>query len=196
MTTIPSNYLQKIPFEVIACSGFDEDHPPEQLSLATTLSPGWQSERFCLFPQALILAFKPGKIRIQKLQILLHQYKIPKRIEFFIGQSLEKNYSFFETSLDSSVGLSLPDIEFKRLGFVNFQDNSKNDYKMRELKSIHLSAEGTHLKVVLDKCFINPLNLYNQASFFSKKKFKKNGIVVTQNVKGRNCRVKRYWRDY
>ena len=116
---------------------------------------GWQSERFCLFPQAIIFAFEHGQCRIQKIQILIHHFKIPSKLEFYIGRAAQDSSSPQNTDEE-------PDIQFKRLGYVDLQDNSENFYKVRELKSIHVDAEGTHLKIVLHKCFINSLNLYNQ----------------------------------
>ena len=40
--------------------------------------------------------------------------------------------------------------------------NDKTDFKARELKSVHVDAEGTFIKFVLHKNFVNKQNLYNQ----------------------------------
>ena len=34
----------------------------------------------------------------------------------------------------------------------------------RELKSVYIKARGAFLKLIIHKCFINPLNLFNQVS--------------------------------
>jgi centrosomal protein CEP104 len=67
--------LVKIPFVVDKCSSYDSGYPP-----LDQLSKGWQSERFCIFPQ--ILTFKFTEIwKLMKIQILIHHFKIPSRIE-------------------------------------------------------------------------------------------------------------------
>ena len=151
------NCIKKLPISILASSGYDEDFPPEGLMLDyhSALAKGWQSERFCIFPQALILALDQGKCRIRKIQILSHHFKIPRRLEFFVGQATGDSTS------------KNPEIDFVRLGYVNLQDNSDNQFKVRELKSIHVDVEGTHLKIVIHKCHINPLNLYNQVRLFN-----------------------------
>ena len=154
--------IQKLPFHVLASSGFDEDFPPEGLCMDhSPLAKGWQSERFCIYPQALILAFNHGSCRIQKIQILGHHFKIPKRLEFHIGQA-EQDPAHPDDPFNET-----PNIEFKKLGYVQMQDNSDNNFKVRELKSIHVDAEGTHLKILIHKCHINSLNLYNQTGIIA-----------------------------
>jgi centrosomal protein CEP104 len=51
---------------------------------------------------------------------------------------------------------------FTKLGHVSIEDNDKNQYKARELKTIHIDTRASYLKITMFKCHINPLNLYNQ----------------------------------
>ncbi|KAJ1569417.1 hypothetical protein HK096_003182 [Nowakowskiella sp. JEL0078] len=53
-------------------------------------------------------------------------------------------------------------VEFTRLGFVTLNDNQNTGYKARELKSVHVDAEGTYLRILVHKCHLNAINLYNQ----------------------------------
>lgn len=46
--------------------------------------------------------------------------------------------------------------------YVELSSNERTDYKARELKSVHVDAEGTFLKLVLHKNFLNRLNMCNQ----------------------------------
>lgn len=149
-----SSNLVKLPFSILAVSGYEENYPPEGLIDQAYQSQGWQTERFCIFPQSIILAFNFGKCRIRKIQLLINEFKIPKKIDFFAGNVDSDNRD------QTSNGI--PTIEFHRLGFINLNDNSQNSFKSRELKSIHVDFEATHLKISLHKNFINTLNLYNQ----------------------------------
>jgi centrosomal protein CEP104 len=132
--------LVKLPFSILAVSGHDENFPAD--GLVSNLE--WQSDRFCIFPQSIILSFDNGKCRVKKIQLLLHEYKIPREIEFFPGIMHDTG------------------IVFKSLGVINLDDNSLHSYRSRELKSIHVDFEATHLKISLQKNYINTLNLYNQ----------------------------------
>ena len=147
-----SSKLVKLPFSILAVSGYEENYPPE--GLINSGSQGWQTERFCIFPQTVILAFDFGQCRIKKIQLLVHEFKIPRQVEFLAG-AIDSN--------DLSNGT--PKLHFQKLGVVDLVDNSHNSYKSRELKSIHVDFEATHLKVILYKNYINALNLYNQVLY-------------------------------
>lgn len=173
-------HIQKLPFDIVASSGSDEDHPAEGLMAEyhSTMVSGWQSERFCSWPQGLIVQLQHGNCRIQKIQVLIHNFKIPQRLEFFVGKTVDEesppdgaaeaaegqlqNISNTKDKSASSEDNEASLIEFKRLGYVNLVDNAGNSYKVRELKSIHVNVEGTHIKIIVHKCHINALNLYNQ----------------------------------
>lgn len=46
--------------------------------------------------------------------------------------------------------------------YVSLSDNEKTDYKARELKSVHVDAVGTHLRLTFHRNYASPHNLYNQ----------------------------------
>lgn len=46
------------------------------------LGPGWTSQRFCVYPQSIIIQF-PSRVRAKKLEFLFHEKKIPSRVELF-----------------------------------------------------------------------------------------------------------------
>ena len=48
------------------------------------------------------------------------------------------------------------------LSYIELASNERSDFKARELKSVHIDAEGLFLKLVLHKNYLNRLNLYNQ----------------------------------
>ncbi|KAJ3128714.1 hypothetical protein HK098_003706 [Nowakowskiella sp. JEL0407] len=166
--------------------------------------------RFCLYPQTLVLKFAPGHCRIRKIQVLFHHFKIPTKIEFFIGTTNTLRHSISQQTLRQRRHISTPNlfrksnnypwnegesdsfgndlgelngrqnitdpitlnntpdnVQYTKLGFVTLNDNSQTGYKARELKSVHVDAEGTYLRISISKCHINALNLYNQVGIIA-----------------------------
>ena len=56
---------------------------------------------------------------------------------------------------------------YTRLGYVELSSNERTDFKARELKSVHVDAEGLFLKLVLHKNHVNRSNLYNQVGIIA-----------------------------
>ena len=69
-------------FKIIYCSGEDPKYPVTELLDPTVNSKGWQSEKFCQYPQEIILQFA-GTVYLSQLQFLSHQAKISSKIELF-----------------------------------------------------------------------------------------------------------------
>lgn len=149
--------MKKISFEVASCSSFDQDFAPNELLVQNhnPMTKGWQSSRFCVYPQVITIKLTPGNCIIRKIQMLAHHFKISTKVEVQIGK--------MESSLSTKLIQSEYDsIDYEKLGFVTFSDNFESGYRARELKSINLEAEGSHLRFLIHKCHINSLNLYNQ----------------------------------
>lgn len=130
--------------------------------------------RFCLYPIELIIQFNK-KIVLKKVQILSHQYLIASKIEFYIGDTSETDdhYGSFESAKYTRLGWvffvffqNLKNYHISR--YVELSSNEKTDLKARELKSVHVDAEGLFLKLVLHKNFLNRLNVYNQVPYWEK----------------------------
>lgn len=51
--------------------------------------------------------------------------------------------------------------------YVELSSNERTEFKARELKSVHVDAEGLYLKLVLHKNHVNRLNLYNQVGIIA-----------------------------
>ncbi len=59
-------------------------------------------------------------------------------------------------------------IEIKiNFSYVELSSNERTEFKARELKSVHVDAEGTFLKLVVHKNFVNKLNTYNQVGLIA-----------------------------
>ena len=136
--------MPKLPFNIISVSGEDPDYPAEDLNESSPESKGWQSARFCEYPQELVLEFLTG-VRIQQLQLLSHQSKITSKIEILMGS-----------------GDELSRAEFQHLGHLSMDDNQRSGHRAQELKSVFIDASGKWLKLKFHKCYINKYNLYNQ----------------------------------
>ena len=126
----------------------DPDYPARELHFHTPQTRGWQCARFSKFPQELVLRLD-HPARIHQIQLLSHEYKIATKIELFTGLLPPG-----ETSLDRAI--------MRRLGHLSFDPNTASGHQARELKSVHVNVDAAILRVVVHKCHVNKLNIYNQ----------------------------------
>ncbi|XP_051525532.1 centrosomal protein of 104 kDa-like isoform X3 [Myxocyprinus asiaticus] len=141
----------KIGFTVISWSGHEENSSAKKLMVHAPTVNGWRSNRFCLFPQEITLQLVE-RCRIKKLQLLAHQYLIPSKIEFHIGDRLPEPSSPQQAQ------------SLHRLGYVSLSDNEKTGFRARELKSVHVDAVGAYLKLTFHRNHVNQYNIYNQVA--------------------------------
>lgn len=139
----------KLLFKVTHASGQDDICRASELNYHSPLTKGWQSARYCLYPQDIIINLEK-RSRIRKIQVLAHQHLIPTKIEFFVGD------------VPDGMPVVLDNARYTRLGYVSLSDNEKTGFKARELKSVQVDAVGCFLKLNIHKNHINKHNLYNQ----------------------------------
>uniref|UniRef100_A0A8C7HCD8 Centrosomal protein of 104 kDa n=1 Tax=Oncorhynchus kisutch TaxID=8019 RepID=A0A8C7HCD8_ONCKI len=142
---------RKIGFTLVSSSGHEDNFSAKELMVHAPTVNGWRSARFCPYPQQVTLQL-PERSRVRKLQLLAHQYLISGKIEFHIGDRLLEA---------DSPGLSG---HLRRLGYVSLSDNEKTGFKARELKSVHVDAIGTYLRITFHRNHVNRYNLYNQVA--------------------------------
>ncbi|CAF2057327.1 unnamed protein product [Rotaria magnacalcarata] len=142
---------RKIHFQVAHSTSSDEQHPASELNHHGPLVNGWQSSRFSIYPQEIILQLE-NYVRLRRIQLLSHQHLIASKIEFFMG----------DCTSDESV--TLENARYTRLGYIELSSNERTGFKARELKSIHIDAEGIFIKLVIHKNYANRSNMYNQVS--------------------------------
>ena len=95
--------MSKIKFQVIHCSGEDPEYPAKELNNHSPHTRGWQSLRFCEYPQEIGLQLLTrGPREVAQLQILSHQSKIASKIEIYVG-----------------VGNDYHDASYQRLGHLS-----------------------------------------------------------------------------
>eukprot|EP00240_Pyramimonas_obovata_P012838 CAMPEP_0118939966 /NCGR_PEP_ID=MMETSP1169-20130426/30302_1 /TAXON_ID=36882 /ORGANISM="Pyramimonas obovata, Strain CCMP722" /LENGTH=261 /DNA_ID=CAMNT_0006884353 /DNA_START=264 /DNA_END=1045 /DNA_ORIENTATION=+ len=143
----------KLQFKVVNSSGEDPDSPARELHHHSPQSRGWQCPRFAKFPQELTLQLSSPAM-LSQIQILSHEHKIASKIEIYVGtlQPGETDYR---------------QCRMKRLGYLSFDSNEKSAFKARELKSVHVNTAAHVMRLVLHKCHINKLNIYNQVGIIA-----------------------------
>jgi centrosomal protein CEP104 len=146
-------------YKVSAASSEDSSHPARELQGFHAHSRGWQSSHWCEYPQALVLQFQ-GRVSVQQVQLLSHQFKIASQVELFIG-TLPHGV---EPPANGTEGAS-----FVRLGHFSLDSNERSKYQARELKTVYVpqATEGHYLRLVLHKCHVNEHNLHNQVGLLA-----------------------------
>lgn len=138
--------MAKLPFVVLSATGEDAEYSAQELNTHASSTRGWQSRRFCDYPQELIFLVNRGEnCCISQLQILSHEHKIPSKVEVFTG-----------------TGEDYATCAFQRLGFITFDSNEETNFQARELKSVKMNSTASFIKLILHPCHINKVNLFNQ----------------------------------
>lgn len=125
------------------CSSEDPNFPGTELNKHDV--KGWQSAKFCEYPQEIGLQLEGGDPQIAYIQYLSHQTKIASKVEIFLGQG-----SRYETA------------SFRRLGYLSLDTNERTDYKARELKTVYVDRSANFVRLILHKNHMNPFNNFNQ----------------------------------
>lgn len=149
-----TNAAARIKFRIIACTGEDPEYPFTELLSQSPSSKGWQSPRFCDYPQEMTLQFN-APTKIKQIQFLSHQSKISSKIELFA----------FMPNLNAVMPNT--DFKWKKLGYLSLDANERSNFQARELKSVFLDAPALYIKVVFHKCHVNKYNLFNQVGLIA-----------------------------
>ncbi|XP_024402111.1 uncharacterized protein [Physcomitrium patens] len=142
-----------IPFAVVSCSSQDEDFPVSELN-NDALGRGWQSSRFCLFPQEIVLELQHPS-RIINMQLLCHEFMIPSKVEIFVSMINPHVHS------SDTVG------QMKRLGYFSLDPNDRSNHQARELKSVYVDSSAATIRLLLHNCYTNKLNIFNQVGLMA-----------------------------
>ena len=96
---------------------------------------GWQSQRFCLYPQELILQFQ-CPVHINQIKLLAHETKIASKVELFSympGAEDMPGISNLVTPANSNQ-------IFNRIGHFSLDNNESSGFQSRELKTVHMGV--------------------------------------------------------
>ena len=161
------NYYEKstdpplLNYSVIGSSSEDDEHPLYSL-ISPDKNDGWCSSPFCKYPQEILIQLNnPSKL--SQMNITLHEYKIPSKIDFYYYYPNQKNKE--EEKFDYN------NIPFIKIGYIIPNTNEKLNFKLREFKKIKINQNALYIKLILHKNFINLENRYNQVSIISIKFF-------------------------
>ena len=157
------NYYEKstdpplLNYSVIGSSSEDDEHPLYSL-ISPDKNDGWCSSPFCKYPQEILIQLNnPSKL--SQMNITLHEYKIPSKIDFYYYYPNQKNKE--EEKFDYN------NIPFIKIGYIIPNTNEKLNFKLREFKKIKINQNTLYIKLILHKNFINLENRYNQVSIIS-----------------------------
>lgn len=137
--------MSKLRFRVVHATSEDPSYPAEELNVHSPNTRGWQSVKFCEFPQEIGFEIDGGDVKLSQVQILSHQSKIATKIEIFIG-----------------AGSTYASAQFKRLGYLSLDSNERSQYQARELKTVYIDNPGRFVRLVVHRNYVNKQNLFNQ----------------------------------
>ena len=148
------NYLQKLNYTIVNISS-SEDDPNNLIGSMISFENSWSSERFCSYPQMVIIQFD-SPVNLRQINIISHEKKISEKISF---------HSFCPQK-----DIFIPNknlLNFENIGFINFNQNFASNYQVRELKRIFINIKSLYLKIELEKNYINDYNPYHQVGLIN-----------------------------
>lgn len=139
----------------MSVSSEEKDYPASNLLTPKKGNKGWQCQRFCVFPQEVILAF-PQTSHISSMQLLSHQSKISTKIDILVARAPGEGFSGDVASLI-----------FKKIGYFMLSNNESSNFQSRELKTVYIDSNAAFLKLVMQKPHMNAVNLFNQVGIIA-----------------------------
>jgi hypothetical protein len=89
--------------------------------------------------------------------------QIPTKIEVFVGPA---GPAAAPDADPAAVAAAVSNL--RRLGYLSFDSNERSNHQARELKSVHVSVEAQLVRLLIHRCHVNKLNIYNQVGGASK----------------------------
>jgi hypothetical protein len=87
--------------------------------------------------------------------------QIPTKIEVFVG--FANGAAAAAAGVDGAAAAAAGG-SMRRLGYLSFDNNERSNHQARELKSVHVTVEAELVRLVIHRCHVNKLNIYNQVS--------------------------------
>jgi len=144
----------RLRYQVVRCTSEDPEYPVSELLAHSSQTRGWQTARFCEFPQEVGLEFEKP-VHLRQVQFLSHQSKIATKIELYTALPEVGSGTGYETA------------QFKRLGYLSLDNNERSQFQARELKSVYVDVSAQFLKILFHKCHVNRYNIVNQVGLIA-----------------------------
>lgn len=144
----------RLKYRIVKCTSEEPDYPVTELLSHSQQTKGWQTARFCEFPQEVCLQFDTA-VHLRQVQFLSHQSKIATKIELFTGMAPASGPAAVEA------------VQFKRLGYLSLDSNERSQFQARELKSVYVDVAAQFLRILFHKCHINRYNALNQVGLIA-----------------------------
>ena len=132
---------------------------------------GWQSSRFCSYPQEIVVDFH-SYVNIKLINLLMHEKKIPTIIEFVncIPKMIGEKNKYNNNNIYYAN---------KTIGYIKLSSNEETKFKARELRKVHVDIFTKRLKLILHKNYSNSFNLFCQVGIISMNFL---GYVIPQEI--------------
>ena len=77
--------LECLNFRLVGASSEDPEHPSFSIlsSAKQQGNQGWQSVRFCTYPQEILINF-PSPVRLREVNLIFHEYLIPTKVDLYV----------------------------------------------------------------------------------------------------------------
>lgn len=144
----------RLKYKIVKCTSEDPEFPSSELLVHSPQTKGWQTARFCDFPQEVVLQFETP-VHLRQVQFLSHQSKIATKIELFTSLPASGTEARCDTT------------QFKRLGYLSLDSNERSQFQARELKSVYVDVSAQFLRILFHKCHVNKYNIVNQVGIIA-----------------------------
>ena len=161
-----TNQIIPLTYDIINFTSQDQYHPINFLLLKDKKNQGgWISNRFCIYPQEILIKF-PQIVNLRQINILINESKIPKMIEFINCIPLNKKNNYI---INNNKNLKKVSSGFllQNIGFIKLSSNVESNYKARELRKIYININTEYLKLKIHRNYLNNLNIFCQVGIVS-----------------------------
>ena len=161
------NRISSLDYNFISFSSQDPKHHGNSIksNLTGQLGEGWLSNRYCAYPQEILIKF-PTEVNIRQLNILINESKIPKKIELINCIPVGKKNKILING-DKNIKLIPSEFMYENIGYINFSSNAENKYKLRELRKIYINVNSEYLKFRIYQNHNNDLNIFCQVGIIA-----------------------------
>ena len=161
------NRISSLDYDFISFSSQDPKHHVNSIksNLTGQLGEGWLSNRYCAYPQEILIKF-PTEVNIRQLNILINESKIPKKIELINCIPVGKKNKILING-DKNIKLIPSEFMYENIGYINFSSNAGNKYKLRELRKIYINVNSEYLKFRIYQNHNNDLNIFCQVGIIA-----------------------------